>query len=58
MMSEKLDKLKAEAQHLHRLLEDPHPGLFTWTEALDAQLDQLYTAARDINWTPPLEHKE
>lgn len=36
-----LIKAKTETKRLLALLEDPHPGLMTWLEAVDAQAGKV-----------------
>jgi hypothetical protein len=36
-----IDDLKTRISRLHRLLEDPHPGLFTYHEAIHREMSQL-----------------
>jgi len=48
-----LDYLKEEVRKLHALLDDPHPGLFTWREAYADQAKVLMEFWSDSAETVP-----
>jgi hypothetical protein len=37
-----LDEVKEEARKLLALLEDPHPGLFTWNDFLRIRFERMH----------------
>lgn len=39
-----VEELKAKISRAYRLLDDPHPGLFTWNRALVAAMDDVVKA--------------
>lgn len=36
-----IDELKEHVVRLNQLLEDPHPGLFTWQEAVHKRIGKI-----------------
>lgn len=63
-----LEQLTNATRQLHQLLDDPHPGLFTWVEAVNEAVQQLRRItepdARSLNhssndwWHVPGAHPE
>ncbi len=45
-----IDILKEKAIRLVSLLDDPHPGLFTWHEALNNLLQDIGTYHDKSDW--------
>jgi hypothetical protein len=37
-----IDQLKTENERLKQLLDDPHPGLFTWQEMVQNRVKVMY----------------
>lgn len=40
-MGEQIETLKERTKRLQDLLADPHPGLFTWVEAVGRAIDDV-----------------
>jgi hypothetical protein len=38
-----INEMLDTARLLVKLLEDPHPGLFTWNKAVSETIEKLYT---------------
>lgn len=47
-----IEKLKIECEGLLALLNDPHPGLVTWQEAVNLRRRRIYLL-EDRPFTPP-----
>lgn len=50
-MNQTFDELKKDAERLVALLSDPHPGLFTWAEAVAEAVEDI--AEWSCNYVKP-----
>ena len=44
------ENLKDTVEKLHRLLQDPHPGLMTWNEFVHARFKELATMLKEMGY--------